>query len=103
MVQIRHRIYKWTTYSPKKLFIKQKKKKQQKKKRVFQWLPVCSGVSVCSGISMNRMERTLKDLFLAILKGIPNKMCVNLAQNMHALFCTLAIYKAIVPTKIHGV
>ena len=48
------------------------------------------------------MEKTSKDLFLAILKGIPNKISVNLAQNMHVLFGARAIYKAIVPNKIHG-
>ena len=42
------------------------------------------------------------DLFVAILKGIPNKMSVNLAQNMYVLFCAPAFYKAIVPNKIHG-
>ena len=41
MVKIRHRIYKWVTYSPKKLFIKQK---QNKKKTFSECVPVITSV-----------------------------------------------------------
>ena len=62
---------------------------------VEDWSTLRSNISVI-------LERTSNDLFLAILKGIPNKMSVNLAQNMHALSCAHATYKIIVPIKIHG-
>ena len=49
------------------------------------------------------MERTSKKLFLAIPKGIPNKVSVNLTQDIQAIFCAFAIYKTTVPNKIQNV
>ena len=53
-------------------------------------------------ISVKYLCNLQRGLFLAILKGIPNKMRTNLAQNLLAIFCISAICKATVPNKIYG-
>ena len=48
MVKIRHRIYKQTTYSPNKLFMKQNK--QKKTNNFFECVPVITSVFLCFGV-----------------------------------------------------